>query len=214
MLAEDVFNEDTFSEKEITVNKDIPLAGDSIWMNRAGEDETQIDSVHVSTISVRIGDEDDEDDNTISVYAEHDGPYQIYTDSGFEKAISDIIGYEVGFSEQGMQEDGQAHLEGYTDDTGQEVDEPDDLGQNPEFDDDYDPLDRVKHLAGVEPVIEDDETDDEEPIEEAQSPAQKAAFQKMLDAKNGKKEETTDETDDDKDEVSETLNRVKHLAGV
>jgi hypothetical protein len=214
LLAEDVFNEDTFSEKEITVNKDIPLAGDSIWMNRAGEDETQIDSVHVSTISVRIGDEDDEDDNTISVYAEHDGPYQIYTDSGFEKAISDIIGYEVGFSEQGMQEDGQAHLEGYTDDTGQEVDEPDDLGQNPEFDDDYDPLDRVKHLAGVEPVIEDDETDDEEPIEEAQSPAQKAAFQKMLDAKNGKKEETTDETDDDKDEVSETLNRVKHLAGV
>jgi hypothetical protein len=40
----------------------------------------------------------------------------------------------------------------------------------------------------------------------------------MLDAKNGKKEETTEETetetDDDEDEVSETLDRVKHLAGV
>ena len=59
--------------------------------------------------------------------------------------------------------------------------------------------------------------EDEEQIDEAQSEAQKAAFQKMLDAKNGKKEETTEETDDDnkdEDEVSETLDRVKHLAGV
>ena len=76
-----------------------------------------------------------------------------------------------------------------------------------------DELDRVKHLAGVDPVIEDSDTDNEEPIEEAQSEAQKAAFQKMLDAKNGKKEETTEETDEEVEykEGSETLDRVKRL---
>ena len=36
----------------------------------------------------------------------------MYTDSGFEKAISEMIDMEVSFSEQGMQEDGMAHLEG------------------------------------------------------------------------------------------------------
>ena len=80
-----------------------------------------------------------------------------------------------------------------------------------------DELDRVTHLAGIEPVIEDDETDEEEQIDEAQSEAQKAAFQKMLDAKNGDKEETTEDADaDDDDEVEESieLDRVKHLAGV
>jgi hypothetical protein len=79
-------------------------------------------------------------------------------------------------------------------------------------------INRISHLAGVEPVIEDDETDDdEEQIEEAQSEAQKAAFQKMLDAKNGNKEETTEDADAEKDdEVEESieLDRVKHLAGV
>jgi hypothetical protein len=219
-LAESVIREDKFSETEITVNKDIPLAGDSIWMNSEHGIDEPVDSVHVSTISVRTGDEDDEDDNTISVYVDHDGPYQIYTDSGFEKAISDITGYDLGFSEQGMQEDELAHLEGYLDNTGQE-EELDDLGQNLEYDADpaLETRNRVRHLAGIDPVIEDAETDDdEEQIDEAQSEAQKAAFQKMLDAKNGKKEETDDDNDDDNDdeddEVSETLDRVKHLAGV
>ena len=81
-----------------------------------------------------------------------------------------------------------------------------------------DELDRVTHLAGIEPVIEDDEADDEaEQIDEAQSEAQKAAFQKMLDAKNGDKEETTEDADaEEDDEVEERieLDRVKHLAGV
>jgi hypothetical protein len=220
ILAENIFSEDEpfatpkgyvpGEPKIITVNEVIPLAGDSIWMDRADQ---SVDEVYVTEISVRLGDEDDEDDNTISVHVAHDGPYEIYTDSGFEKAISKLISMDVQFSEQGMQDDGDAHLEGYIGTGASDYyDEPDESIAN-----DYDPLDRVKHLAGVKPVIEDDETDDdEEQIDEAQSEAQKAAFQKMLDAKNGKKEETTEETetDDDEDEVSETLDRVKHLAGV
>jgi hypothetical protein len=41
----------------------------------------------------------------------HDGPWTIYTDTGFEKAISEMIGMEVTFTEQGMQEEGVASLE-------------------------------------------------------------------------------------------------------
>ena len=70
-------------------------------------------------------------------------------------------------------------------------------------------LDRVRHLAGIEPVIEDDEADDEEEqIDEAQSEAQKAAFQKMLDAKNGNKEETTEDADE-VEEVDEAMGQDK-----
>ena len=187
------------------VDTDIQLAGDSIWMDDA---ETPVDSVHVNTVSVTHGfdwDDDDEYPNALSVYVEHDGPYEIYTDTGFEKAISQMIGQEVRFSEQGMQEDGLAHLEGeHVDKAGgmdQDIDSEGDPFNKEESVSDE--LGRVKHLAGVDPVIEDNDTDDEEPIEEAQSEAQKAAFQKMLDAKNGKKEETTEDADAE-EEVDES----------
>ena len=70
--------------------------------------KTSVDSVHVNTVSVTRGfdwDDDNEYPNALSVYVEHDGPYEIYTDTGFEKAISQMIGQEVSFSEQGMQDD-------------------------------------------------------------------------------------------------------------
>ena len=35
----------------------------------------------------------------------------IYTDNGFEKAISNLLGFEVQFTEQGMQDDGYASME-------------------------------------------------------------------------------------------------------
>ena len=211
ILAEDVFNEDDDDNQAagndepevITVNTDIPLAGDSIWMDDV---DKPVDSVHVTTVEITRGfdwDDDDEYPDALNVYVNHDGPYEIYTDTGFEKAISDIIGNNVKWSEQGMQDNGLAHLEGDRVDNAGGMDQ--DVGKE-------ESINRVKHLAGVDPVIEDNETDDEEQIDEAQSEAQKAAFQKMLDAKNGKKEETDDDNDDDdNDEVSEALDRVKHL---
>jgi hypothetical protein len=60
---------------------------------------------------------DEEDDSYRSVTVEHDGPWDIYTDSGFEKAISELVGFEVGFTEQGMQEDGLASMEGMMNDS-------------------------------------------------------------------------------------------------
>jgi len=212
ILAEDVFNEDDDDNQAagndepevITVNTDIPLAGDSIWMDDV---DKPVDSVHVTTVEITRGfdwDDDDEYPDALNVYVNHDGPYEIYTDTGFEKAISDIIGNNVKWSEQGMQDNGLAHLEGDRVDNAGGMDQ--DVGKE-------ESINRVKHLAGVDPVIEDNETDDEEQIDEAQSEAQKAAFQKMLDAKNGKKEETDDDNndDDEDDEVSEALDRVKHL---
>ena len=93
----------------IAVNKDIPLAGDSIW-----GDGDNPESVFVTNISMDGGSAADDLDDTSyrHVTVKHDGPWQIYTDTGFEAAISKIVGFEVTFTEQGMQEDGRASMEG------------------------------------------------------------------------------------------------------
>jgi len=97
----------------------VKLAGDSIW----DKEGTNPEMVTIADYEV------EERDGMIEVTVEHDGPWTIYTDSGFEKAISDMIGTEVEFSEQGMQEDGRAHLEGSLEESAD--------------------LSRIKKLAGV-----------------------------------------------------------------
>jgi len=91
----------------IKVNKDIPLAGDSIWF------DNDIDSVHVTEIT--MGHPDDVEGDYRNIEVGHDGPWEIYTDSGFAKEISKIVGFEVDWTEQGMQDTGIASLEGYVD---------------------------------------------------------------------------------------------------
>ena len=97
----------TFEEegnRTIEVNKDIQLAGDSIW-DRRNENMTQM--VHVKEIEIY-----EDEDGYLSVTVEHDGPWEIYTDTAFPEAISELCGCEVDWSEQGMQDEGMAHLEG------------------------------------------------------------------------------------------------------
>ena len=79
----------------------VTLAGDSIWGYKGPQ------TVTVTDISVYT----DEDDYT-SVSVEHNTTWDIYTDTGFERAISAVLGLDVQFTEQGMQEDGVASLEG------------------------------------------------------------------------------------------------------
>ena len=79
----------------------VQLAGDSIW----GYEGPQ--TVSVSDISVYT----DEDDSYTSIEVEHNTTWDIYTDSGFEAAISKALGYEVQFTEQGMQQNGMASME-------------------------------------------------------------------------------------------------------
>ena len=79
----------------------VTLAGDSIW------DYTGPQTVTVTDIRVI------EEDSFKLVYVEHDTTWEIYTDTGFEQAISAKLGYDVTFTEQGMQEDGVASMETY-----------------------------------------------------------------------------------------------------
>ena len=81
----------------------VETTGDSLWRKSGSE----IVSIH----SITIREYDMDDEHYFDVYVRHDSEWTIYTDSGFERAISDAIGHEVRWSEQGMQEDGMAHLE-------------------------------------------------------------------------------------------------------
>ena len=101
-------------DKSMQVNKEIDLAGDSIW----DREKTNPAKVMVTDIVIENPYEpgnymdDDEDDGYRNVTVMHDGPWTIYTDSGFEEEISAIVGFEVTFTEQGMQDDGRASMEG------------------------------------------------------------------------------------------------------
>ena len=78
----------------------VTLAGDSIWGYKGPQTVTVTD---ISTYT-------DEDGYT-SVSVKHNTTWDIYTDTGFECDISAALGYDVQFTEQGMQEDGYASLE-------------------------------------------------------------------------------------------------------
>ena len=119
----------------IKVNKNIDLAGDSIYQGeKRGEEVTYKTFVHEITINT-------DEDGYMSVTVKHEGPWTIYTDSGFEEEISGIIGTPVSFSEQGMQDDGMAHLEGEEESKQESTMEE---------------LDRILKIAGVQkaPVAE------------------------------------------------------------
>jgi|TARA_B100001094_G_scaffold181836_1_gene176215 hypothetical protein len=93
----------TFTTYETTGS--VKLAMDSIW------DYEGADTVNVS--SIQIIDSVDNEDGTSwkQVNVEHDAKWEIYTDSGFENAISEAINLDVSFTEQGMQDDGYASME-------------------------------------------------------------------------------------------------------
>lgn len=98
----------------IKVDKHVDLAMDSIW----DKEKENPEKVYVKNITINNPYEqggymdNDPDDGYRDVRVEHDGPWSIYTDTGFEKAISDMVGFKVDFTEQGMQEDGMASMEG------------------------------------------------------------------------------------------------------
>ena len=92
------------TERMIESRIAVSLSGDSYWRKSSGSEIVSIES-----ITIREYDMDDE--HYFDVYDRHDSEWTIYTDTGFERAISAAIGHEVRWSEQGMQEDGIAHLE-------------------------------------------------------------------------------------------------------
>ena len=82
--------------------------GSSIW-DYDGDLRVPVSAVSVHNITYEDG------DTSTMVYVEHDangcGDWRIYTDDGFEESISVALGFDVTFTEQGMQDDGIASLE-------------------------------------------------------------------------------------------------------
>ena len=72
--------------------------------------ESDMADMRVNVTHIGVTEYDDEDANK-SIYVTHDAGWQIYTDRGFERSISAVLGYDVMFTEQGMQEDGFASME-------------------------------------------------------------------------------------------------------
>ena len=84
-------------------NFTVVCAGDGLWGCEAGR-KVRVTSIDVNTTA--FGDELD-----VTINVGHDSEWDIYTDTAFERAISEVLGFSVGFTEQGMQEDALASME-------------------------------------------------------------------------------------------------------
>jgi hypothetical protein len=106
-----VTQEDDTTNTEYKCNVKVQLAGDSIW-------DCELETVTVKSIHISETDWGD-DDTSIHIAvcydvdgdAEYEGSWRLYTDSGFTDAISALLGTDVSFTEQGMQDDGYASME-------------------------------------------------------------------------------------------------------
>ena len=91
-------------------NVEVQLAGDSAW-------DCEIEAVTVTSIHIHETFWDDTSTIHITVCynvngdTEYEDSWRMYTDTGFEEAISALLGTQVFFTEQGMQEDGFASME-------------------------------------------------------------------------------------------------------
>jgi hypothetical protein len=81
------------------------LDGTSIWDYDYAKNGMQVAVTHIGVT------EYDDEDAGLSIYVTHDKGWEIYTDRGFEKSISAVLGFDVQFTEQGMQDDELASME-------------------------------------------------------------------------------------------------------
>jgi hypothetical protein len=84
---------------------------DSIW--DCTLKTVTIKSIHISETQWN-NDEDCDIDSTIHIAVVHTGKdesWRLYTDSGFAEAVSELLGTDVSYTEQGMQDDGYASME-------------------------------------------------------------------------------------------------------
>jgi len=102
--------EDDTTNTEYKCNVEVQLAGDSIW-------DCELETVTITSIHIAETDYGDSVSTHIAVCyevdgdEEYEGSWRIYTDSGFEAAVSELLGTSVSFTEQGMQDDGYASME-------------------------------------------------------------------------------------------------------
>jgi hypothetical protein len=106
-----VTQEDDTTNTEYKCNVKVQLAGDSMW-------DCEIETVTVKSIHISERDWGDGDTSIhiavcydVDGDEEYEGSWRMYTDSGFEAAVSALLGTDVTFTEQGMQDDGYASME-------------------------------------------------------------------------------------------------------
>jgi hypothetical protein len=90
---------------EYKCSVDVVLAGDSIW---------DCDLTHVTITSINIAETDSVHIGvvyTVDGATEVEGSWRMYTDTGFEAAVSTLLGTDVSFTEQGMQDNNCASME-------------------------------------------------------------------------------------------------------
>ena len=108
-LAGTESNEDSVSTT-YNCNVEVQLAGDSIW-------DCELEAVTVT--SIHIHETFWEDTSTVHIgvvytvngNTEVEGSWRLYTDSSFEEAVSVLLGTDVMFTEQGMQDNNYASME-------------------------------------------------------------------------------------------------------
>ena len=92
-----------YTSVEYSCDFNVVTAGDGLWGCEAGR------VVNVTNIVVVTNAY--EDTVSVMVNVGHNSTWDIYTDSGFETAISEALRCNVRFTEQGMQEDECASME-------------------------------------------------------------------------------------------------------
>jgi hypothetical protein len=93
-----------YNSKQYACDFVVETAGDGYWGCEEGR------KVRVTGITV-IENTFEDGDTWTAINVEHDSTWDIYTDTAFEAAISEALGYEVQFTEQGMQGDKCASME-------------------------------------------------------------------------------------------------------
>jgi len=106
--------EDDMLLTDYKCNVEVQLAGDSIW-------DCEIERVTITGIHISETFDEDEDDISTHIGVTYDvdgvdgseveGSWRLYTDNGFSDAVSALLGTDVDFTEQGMQDDGYASME-------------------------------------------------------------------------------------------------------
>jgi hypothetical protein len=118
LTVKEVTTDEDFVSTHYSCDVRATLAGDSIWDCEL----TDADDVRINTICISEGVAGGDYDSyrSINVYytvngfddsEALEGSWRIYTDSGFADTVSELLGFEVYFTEQGMQEDGVASME-------------------------------------------------------------------------------------------------------
>ena len=111
-------SDEDFVSTTYTCDVRASVAGDSIWDCAL----TDADDVRINTICVTEGVAGGDYDSYRSVNVYYtvngfddgealEGTWRLYTDTGFADTVSELLGEEIYFTEQGMQDDGYASME-------------------------------------------------------------------------------------------------------